>query len=122
MELRSDSQRVVITGLGAISPLGHTVAEYWDGLITGRSGIATITQFDPSEFPTHIAGEVKNFDVSKWMNIKEARRIGRASQLAFATAHEALRDAGLGMPLSEELQEEAGVLIGTAIGNFDKAD
>ena len=122
MELRSDAQRVVITGLGAISPLGHTVAEYWDGLTHGRSGIGLITQFDPAEYPTHIAGEVKNFDVTHWMNIKEARRIGRASQLAIATANEALKDSGLGMPFPEDLQEETGVLIGTAMGNFDKAD
>jgi 3-oxoacyl-[acyl-carrier-protein] synthase II len=122
MELRPDAQRVVITGMGAISPLGHTVDEYWDGLIHGRSGVTRITQFDASEFPTQIAGEVKDFDIAKWMNVKEARRIGRASQLAFATAHEALADAGMGLPFPEELQEEAGVLIGTAMGNFDKAD
>ncbi len=122
MEFRPSSQRVVITGLGAISPLGHSVAELWDGLTNGRSGIRPITQFDASNLPTRFAGEVKHFDPTKFINFKEARRMGRASQLALATAHEALADAGLSIPLPEALQEEVGVLIGTAIGNFEKAD
>jgi beta-ketoacyl-acyl-carrier-protein synthase II len=122
LELRPNAQRVVITGLGAISPLGHSVAELWDGLLNGRSGIAPITQFDASNLPTRFAGEVKNFDAAKWINFKEARRMGRASQLAVAAAHEAMADAGLSMPLPEPLQDEVGVLIGTAMGNFDKAD
>lgn len=122
MELRPDSQRVVITGMGAISPLGHTLPELWDGLLNGRSGIGPITQFDASPLPTRFAGEIKNFDPTKWINFKEARRMGRASQLAIATAHEALTDAGYPLPVPEELHEETGVLIGTAIGNFEKAD
>ena len=122
MELRPDSQRVVITGMGAISPLGHTLPELWDGLLNGRSGIGPITQFDASPLPTRFAGEIKNFDPTKWINFKEARRMGRASQLAIATAHEALSDAGYPLPVPEELHEETGVLIGTAIGNFEKAD
>ena len=122
MELRPDSQRVVITGMGAISPLGHTLPELWDGLLNGRSGIGPITQFDASPLPTRFAGEIKNFDPTKWVNFKEARRMGRASQLAIATAHEALTDAGYPLPVPEELHEETGVLIGTAIGNFEKAD
>ncbi len=122
MELRPNSQRVVITGMGALSPLGHSAAELWDGLINGRSGIAPITQFDASRLSTRFAGEVKDFDPLKWVNFKEARRMGRASQLAIATAHEALADAGLPLPLPEAAQENAGVLIGSGIGNFDKAD
>jgi len=122
MELRPNSQRVVITGMGAISPLGHTTAELWDGLVAGRSGISPITQFDASGLPTRFAGEVKNFDPAKWMNVKETRRMGRASQLAVATAHEALADAGLPAPAPEALQEDIGVLIGTGVGNFDMAE
>ena len=122
MRKRSDSERVVITGMGAISPLGHTVKEYWNGLLQGRSGIGKITQFDASDLPTQIAAEVKDFDVTQWINVKEARRMGRASHLAFATAHEALDDAGLTYPLPEDMQEDVGVLVGTAMGNFDKAD
>jgi 3-oxoacyl-[acyl-carrier-protein] synthase II len=79
MQTRSDSQRVVITGLGAMSPLGQTVAEFWAGLVAGRSGIAPITHFDPEDMPTKIAGEVKGFDPTKWINFKEARRMGRVA-------------------------------------------
>lgn len=122
MKLRPNSQRVVITGMGAMSPLGLTRQELWDGLVNGRSGIAAITQFDASDYSTQIAGEVKNFDPGKWIKKKEIRRMGRASQLAVATAHEALGDAGLPLPLPEELQEEVGVLIGTASGNFEVSD
>lgn len=108
--------------MGAITPIGNSVDEYWDGLIHGRSGIAKITRFDASDFPTQIAGEVKDLDITKWISVKEARRMGRASHLAIATAYETLKDAGLQLPLPEAEQEEVGVLIGTAMGNFDKAD
>jgi beta-ketoacyl-acyl-carrier-protein synthase II len=108
--------------MGAISPLGHTRQELWEGLLNGRSGIAPITQFDASQFSTQFAGEVKNFDPAHWINKKEARRMGRASLLAIATAHEALADAQLPVPLPEALQEETGVLIGAAIGPFEMAD
>jgi 3-oxoacyl-[acyl-carrier-protein] synthase II len=122
MEQRPDSQRVVVTGLGALSPLGLNVNELWDGLVAGRSGIATITQFDPEDMPTRIAGEVKGFDPTKWINFKEARRMGRATQMAVVAAYEALADAGFGSILPEDVQEEAGVYIGTAYGPYDKAD
>jgi 3-oxoacyl-[acyl-carrier-protein] synthase II len=122
MQTRSDSQRVVVTGLGAISPLGLTVADLWAGLVAGRSGIGLITQFDPGDMPTKIAGEVKGFDPTKWINFKEARRMGRATQMAVVAACEALIDAGFDTVLPEDVQEEAGVYIGTAYGPFDKAD
>jgi len=122
MERRPDSQRVVVTGLGAVSPLGLTVDELWDGLTAGRSGIGPITQFDPEDMPTRIAGEVKGFDPTKWINFKEARRMGRATQMAVVAACEALTDAGFDTVLPEDVQEEAGVYIGTAYGPFDKAD
>ena len=99
MQRRPDSQRVVITGLGAFSPLGHSVDELWSGLVAGRSGVGPITQFDTGELPCKIAGEVKNFKPTDYINIKEARRMGRSSQLAIATAHQALADAGLPIPL-----------------------
>lgn len=122
MQLRPDTERVVITGMGAVSPLGHSVPELWEGLLNGRSGIGPITQFDASRLPTRFAGEIKDFDPTRWMNIKEARRIGRSSQITIATAHEALNDAGYSLPFPEKIQEETGVLIGTAIGSFEKAD
>ena len=108
--------------MGALSPLGHSVAELWDGLTNGRSGIGPITQFDASALPTRFAGEIKSFDPTRWINFKEARRMGRASQLAVAAVHEALADAGLPLPIPDKMQEDFGVLIGTAIGNLDKTD
>jgi len=122
MQRRPDSQRVVITGLGAFSPLGHSVDELWAGLVAGRSGVGPITQFDTGDLPCKIAGEVKDFKPTDYINVKEARRMGRSSQLAIATAHQALADAGLSMPLPEDLQERAGVCVGTAMGPFEKSD
>jgi 3-oxoacyl-[acyl-carrier-protein] synthase II len=112
--------RVVITGLGAITPLGHTVDELWDGLTAGRSGITRITQFDASLLPCQIAGEVKNFEPGKYINIKEARRMSRCSQFVLATAKEAIQDAGLEGGLPDP--ERTGVLLGTAVGGLEKLD
>ncbi len=122
MQHRSDSHRVVITGLGALSPLGHSVDEFWSGLIAGRSGVDLITQFDTGVLPCKIAGEVKDFKPTDYINFKEARRMGRASQLAVAAAHQALIDAGLPETLPEDLQERAGVCVGTALGPFERSD
>jgi 3-oxoacyl-[acyl-carrier-protein] synthase II len=110
--------RVVITGMGAITPLGLTVAELWEGLLAGRSGIGRITRFDASMLPCQIAGEVKDFDPGRYINIKEARRMARCSQLALCTAQEAIRAAGLeaGFPDSER----AAVVLGTAVGGWDR--
>jgi len=111
--------RVVITGMGMLSPLGNSVEESWDNLLSGRSGIGPITQFDASEFPTRIAGEVKNFVARDHMDFKEARRMSRASQLAVAAARMALADAGLPEMVPEP--ERAGVLVGTAVGGIERA-
>lgn len=116
---RPDEQRVVITGLGAITPLALTVPETWEGLIAGKSGVAHITQFDASEFPVRIAAEVKGFDPRNYMDFKEARRMARCSQLAIAAAQEAVADAQLPQPFVDE--ERVGVLIGSTIGGFEKA-
>ncbi|MCA9963162.1 MAG: hypothetical protein KC423_02920, partial [Anaerolineales bacterium] len=112
--------RVVVTGMGMISPLGHSVQASWDSLINGRSGIGPITQFDSSDLPVHIAGEVKDFSPGDYMDFKEARRISRSSQFAIAAARMALADAGLPEPLPHG--ERAGVLVGTGAGGFDYAD
>ncbi|RMG90854.1 MAG: beta-ketoacyl-[acyl-carrier-protein] synthase II [Chloroflexi bacterium] len=117
---RRGRPRVVITGIGMISPLGHTADESWESLLNGRSGIGPITRFDASQFPARIAGEVKDFDPAKYMNFKEARRMSRASQLAVAAARMALADANLPEPLPEG--ERAGVLVGTGVGGFEVAD
>ncbi len=113
--------RIVITGMGVISPLGHSVAESWEAMLTGRSGIGPITQFDASEFPTQIAGEVKDFKPADYMSFKEARRMSRASQLALAAARMAVEDAKLPDPITSDL-ERVGVLVGTGMGGFEVAD
>ena len=118
---RPDDQRVVITGVGAITPLAPTMRETWEGFLAGRSGIGPITQFDTSNLPTKFAGEIKGFDPGKYMNVKEARRISRCSQLAIATVKEALADAGLPQQFSVEEGERVGVLVGTAVGGLDRA-
>ena len=112
--------RVVITGMGAITPLGLAVDEFWNGLISGRSGIGRITQFDASDFDCQVAGEVKGFDPANYIDPKEARRMARCTQFAIAAAKEAAVDAGVQNPLPDE--ERVGVIIGTAMGGFEKSD
>ncbi|MFQ5611186.1 MAG: beta-ketoacyl-ACP synthase II [Anaerolineae bacterium] len=119
---RTDDERVVITGSGAISPLGHTVSETWENLVAGKSGIGRITLFDATDFPTRFAGEVKDFDPTKYITRKEARRMGRSSQFSVAIACQALEDAGLSYPFDDGLAERTGVVLGTAIGGFDSAE
>ena len=114
------SPRVVITGVGVISPVGLNADESWDSLINGRSGIGPITQFDSSHLPVHIAGEVKGFDPSKYISFKEARRISRGSQLIIAATQMALADAKLDTPLANG--ERAATVIGTGAGGLEVAD
>ncbi|HEX9029483.1 MAG TPA: beta-ketoacyl synthase N-terminal-like domain-containing protein, partial [Anaerolineales bacterium] len=112
--------RVVITGLGAITPLGSSVSLLWEGLLRGQSGIRRITQFDASELPCQIAGEIPDFEAGDYMDRKEARRIPRSAQIALAAAIQAVADAGLPNPLPDG--ERSGVVYGTAIGGLDRAD
>jgi 3-oxoacyl-[acyl-carrier-protein] synthase II len=112
-----DQQRVVITGLGAITPLGLTVSDYWDGLVNGRSGIRKISLFDASQMPCQIAGEVLDFDPANYMDRKTARRMPRSSQFAVAAARQAIEDAGLTYPMTDP--ERVGVFLGTAVGGLD---
>lgn len=112
--------RVVITGLGAVTPLALNVPETWEGLLAGRSGIGPITQFDASDLPCQIAGEAKGFDPADYIDFKAARRMARVSQLAVAAAQEAMKDAGLPFPVADP--ERTGVLVGTGMGGFERAD
>ncbi|MCP4415150.1 MAG: beta-ketoacyl-ACP synthase II [Chloroflexi bacterium] len=112
--------RIVITGMGVMSPLGHTTEESWDSLLNGRSGIGPITHFDASGLPSRVAGEVKEFVAKKYMDFKEARRMSRASQFAVAAARMALTDAGLSGPVPNA--ERVGTLIGVGVGGFEVAD
>ena len=114
----SERRRVVITGMGALTPLALTLEETWEGLLAGRSGVGPVTKIDVSPFPSRIAGELKGFEPTDYINRKEARRMAGCSQVAVATAQEALADAGLDVPLPDE--ERVGTLVGTAIGGFEQ--
>lgn len=109
--------RVVITGIGAVSPLGSSVEKLWDGWIHGRSGVRQITQFDASDLPCQIAGEVPDFDPLVYLDRKDARRIPRSGQIAIAAATQAIRRANL--PDSMPDPERSGVVFGTTIGGLD---
>src|SRR3979409_514941 len=85
-------RRIVVTGVGAVTPIGHTVDETWDSMMHGRGGIGRITRFDPSPYESQMAGEVKDFDPTKYMDRKDARRTDRFAQLGTAAAAQALTD------------------------------
>ncbi|HEX7103221.1 MAG TPA: beta-ketoacyl-ACP synthase II [Nitrolancea sp.] len=109
-------QRVVVTGVGALTPIGLTAPEFWDNLIAGVSGVARITAFDPSPLEVQIAAEVKGFDPKDFIDFKAARRMDRYSQLAVAAAGEAIKDAAL--PLDGENTYRVGVMINTGGGGI----
>jgi len=112
----SEGRRVVVTGTGAVTPLGLTAPETWEALLAGRSGIGPITAFDPARLESRIAGEVKGFDASGVMDRKEIRRNDRTTQMALVAIAEALADAGLPDTLPEELALETGIVIGSGLG------
>ncbi len=108
--------RVVITGLGAITPVGNDVPTMWNSLLEGKSGVARITQFDASNLSVQISGEVKNYNASDHFEPKEARRMDRCVQFAVVAAREAMRDAGISV--NEENALEIGVVFGSAAGGI----
>ncbi|HEY8414317.1 MAG TPA: beta-ketoacyl-ACP synthase II [Thermaerobacter sp.] len=109
--------RVVITGVGAVTPLGVGVDTLWEGVLAGRSGIRRITRFDPSPFPSQIAGEVPDFDPTAFIDRKDARRMDRFTQFAVASVAMALRDARLDLDRVD--RERVGVTMGTGIGGIE---
>ncbi|NJL00620.1 MAG: beta-ketoacyl-ACP synthase II [Spirulinaceae cyanobacterium SM2_1_0] len=109
-------KRVVITGLGAVTPLGNNLTDYWDGLTSGRNGIAPITLFDASRHGCRIAGEVKGFDPHQYLERKEAKRMDRFAQFGVAASKQALVDASL--VIDDLNADRVGVLIGTGIGGI----
>jgi len=115
--VNSLKKRVVVTGLGAITPIGIGKQEFWQALLEGKSGVAKITRFDPTDYVTKIAGEVKNFDATQYIDKKEAKRMDRFTQFAIAAAKMASEDAGLDLA-AEDLQR-VGTVIGTGIGGID---
>ena len=110
-------RRVVITGLGALTPIGNTLPAYWEGLLSGTSGAAPITHFDASNFKTQFACEVKNFDPLDFMDRKEARKYDRFAQYALVSTDEAIADAGL--EFEKEDRDRIGVIWGAGIGGLE---
>src|ERR1039458_837375 len=110
-------RRVVVTGLGVVTPLGHQLDVFWSKLISGQCGIDRITAFDPTPFATQVAGEVKHFDpLPAFPSPKEVRRTDRYSQFGIFAGHQALLDSGL--DLDRENRDEIGVIIGSGIGGL----
>ena len=110
------NKRVVVTGVGAVTPLGHNVADTWQALLAGRSGVGPVTRFDVSQYPTRIAAEVKDFDASSCIDKKEARRMDLAEQYAIHASQQAVDDAALNLDAVDK--DRCGVVIGSGIGGI----
>ncbi len=113
-------RRVVITGLGIVSPVGNDISTAWDNVVNGRSGIGRITRFDPADFNAHIAGEVKDFDVTAYLPAKEARQMDTFIHYGIAAGVQAWRDAGL--EVTEENAQRMGVIVGSGIGGLQRIE
>jgi len=113
-------RRVVVTGMGTINPLAHTLEDFWAGLERGESAVRRIAAFDPSEYASQVAAEVKGFDPGKFIGAKEARRMSRVSQLAIAAAKLAVADAGLTIP--EDDAGDYGIILGTGNSAFPEIE
>ena len=109
-------RRVVVTGLGIVSPVGNTVQEAWSNILAGKSGVGRVTRFDPSRLASKVAGEVKNFDVSQYLSPKEARRMDTFIHYGIAAGLQAWRDSG--MQITPENAEQVGVNFGSGIGGL----
>ena len=112
----TEKKRVVITGMGAITPIGNTLEAYWQGLVAGKSGIGPITLFDASKHKCRIAGEVKGFDPLEYLDAKDAKRTDRFAQFAIAASKQALANAKLA--ITDLNAEQVGVMIGTGVGGL----
>ena len=113
-------RRVVITGLGIISPVGNDITSAWDNIVNGRSGISRISRFDPSAITTHIAGEVKDFDVTQYMPVKEARQMDTFIHYGMAAGIQAWQDSGL--DVTEANADRIGVIVGSGIGGLPRIE
>ena len=113
-------RRVVITGLGIVSPVGNNVESAWDNIVNGRSGIGRITRFDPSVFNAQIAGEVKDFDVTQYMSAKDAKQMDTFIHYGVAAGMQAWRDAGL--EVTEANADRIGVIVGSGIGGLPRIE
>ena len=113
-------RRVVVTGLGAVTPIGNNVDEFWKSVKEGKCGIGPITRFDTSEYKVHLAAEVKDFNAKDYLDFKTAKRMGRFSHYAIAASREAFADAGLDM--ANEDPYRVGVIIGSGIGDLETSE
>lgn len=113
-----NGRRVVITGLGALTPIGLTVDSFWEGMMRGDSGAAPVTYFDTENFDTKFACELKGFDPHEYLDKKAARRLDRFAQYALVVAMQAVKDAGLDGELSQEVKDRTGVIFGSGIGGL----
>jgi len=117
MKAAHNGSRVVITGMGAVTPVGLSVADFWDSITAGRSGVGPVTLFDAEGYPARIAGEVKGFDPLDFMGSREAKRMARFGQFALASVRMALKDGGLDM--EQEDGTRVGLEIGSAVGGME---
>jgi 3-oxoacyl-[acyl-carrier-protein] synthase II len=115
---RDPSRRAVVTGLGALTPIGNDAETFWSNLIAGESGVATIASFDPSDLEVRIAAEVKGFDPKEWMDFKQARRMSRFAQLAVAAARQAIDQSGL--QIGDHNRDDIAVIVNTGGGGLEE--
>ena len=114
--MNNHNNRVVVTGIGILCPLGLDTFTSWEGLIAGKSGIDYITRFDPEPFDTKFAGEVKGFEPTDYISRKDARHMDRFTQLSVAASQQAVEQAGL--KIDSENQDSIGVIVGSGIGGL----
>ncbi|MDX1373018.1 MAG: beta-ketoacyl synthase N-terminal-like domain-containing protein, partial [Nitrososphaeraceae archaeon] len=117
--MKENKRRVVVTGMGAVTPLGLTSEEFWMNLLAGVSGAAEITRFDHSRLDTHFACELKNFDPLNYIDRKAARRLDPFAQYALASTKEAIADSNINIEsMSEEQKDKTGVIFGSGMGGI----
>ena len=115
-----NKRRVVITGMGCVTPLGDIVDVFFDNICKGKNGVTKIESFDSSQFPVHIGGEIKDFDIAKYADYREGKRMDRFTQLAVASAVGAIKDSGI--DLSKEDLDRCGVIVGTGVGGIQEIE
>lgn len=113
-------RRVVVTGLGIVSPVGNDVTSAWDSILSGRSGIAAVTRFDTTSFPTHFGGEIRQLDLEPYMSVKDARRMDAFMQYGVVAGMQAMRDSGL--VVTEANSDRIGVLMGSGMGGLESIE
>ena len=113
-------RRVVVTGLGIVSPVGNDVASAWDSILAGRSGIAPVTRFDTTNFPTHFGGEIRQLDLEPYMSAKDARRMDAFMQYGVVAGMQAMRDSGLAV--TEANSDRIGILMGSGMGGLESIE